>query len=441
MGSCGSKDVPTSNTKTVVTAKSTKSLKKAVMKTGLKVLILGLPNSGKTTLLKQIRHLYGRDFTTKEQTTFKADILREFLLCTKTLASIGDDVLQASPRSDTRQKSSQISVPDVYLVAPAEEKQESPKHLIYGSIQTLASTKEPNNDEAMVVTAHVCLVPEPIFRDVIHEKVPLKPADVSRNASIRTAKISTESLASKKAGRKLSVDNGCTSTFQETEIELRFAVNVIKSFQEGSEFSTDLANAIEYLWKDDRVKKALEMAQIPECLELIMSPCYTPTPEDAMHTKLASTPSPLSFTHNECDYLILDTLRDSKTHISDALAQFEYTGAIYFVVSLDSYDLEGHTTKSSQCKGYFGLSCSDCRKTVLEAYDLFKLLCNHSLLPNTKMVLRKITKKPFGDYIEEYKGANTFLGFVKAAPEKDIVPYVLSAVNIKQMKTVLESVL
>ncbi|KAJ3059648.1 hypothetical protein HDU99_006257, partial [Rhizoclosmatium hyalinum] len=162
---------------------------------------------------------------------------------------------------------SQISVPDVYLVAPAEEKQASPKHLIYGSTQTLASTKEPNNEEAMVVTAHVCLIPEPNVRDVIHEKVPLKPADVSRNASIRTAKISTESLASKKVGRKLSVDNGCTSTFQETEIELRFAVNVIKSFQEGSEFSIDLANAIEYLWKDDCVKKALEMAQIPDCLE------------------------------------------------------------------------------------------------------------------------------------------------------------------------------
>ena len=89
---------------------------------GIKVLILGTSNSGKSTVLKQLRALYGKPYTEKELHKFRRLVHSNTLSFIVQLYELaleeGDGILSAKDEND------------VYCISPAAEIDESTATLI-----------------------------------------------------------------------------------------------------------------------------------------------------------------------------------------------------------------------------------------------------------------------------------------------------------------------
>ncbi|KAJ3077330.1 hypothetical protein HDU99_001203 [Rhizoclosmatium hyalinum] len=422
----------------------------------VKLLLLGTGESGKSTILKQMKLIYDTGFSPEEIQTYRSSIILNLFSCVKTLAVQMDNlkIPYGYIPPDTVDSDSDEPLP------PQINNVRRRSSLAFDEVrQTLSrESKSP-----VTIPATALIVDETRQSLSQGSKSPV----ISRLSTYVVTGVDSYGGGARK---------GCNYTLQSQDAASQYdrfgGINQIgkipdfgrtmkamtlSTFGFGKDeiITTQQIDDFEAFWNDSGVQYCFSRSSefgLMECCEYLMknlrrigAPEYIPTKEDILLSRLKTTAiSETIFKMKDVEYRVFD-VGGQRSQRKKWASLFDDVNAIIFVVAISSYDqvcYEDHSVNR-----------------VIEALQVFKSIINHSAFVNTGIILFlnkidifkiKLGVSPVSDYFPSYKGTSRFeesieyfLEMFRAAntdPERRIQHHLTWATDTKQTRKVLDSV-
>ncbi|ORY36930.1 guanine nucleotide binding protein, alpha subunit [Rhizoclosmatium globosum] len=397
----------------------------------VKLLLLGTGESGKSTILKQMKLIYDTGFSPEEIQTYRSSIILNLFSCVKTLAVQMDN----------------LKIPYGFITPDTVD----------------SDPDEPLPPQSNNVRRRSSLAFDETRQSLSRSKSPV----ISRLSTYVVTGVDSYGGGARK---------GCNYTLQSQDAASQYerfgGINQIGSipdfgrsmkamplstfgFGKDEIITAQQIDDFEGFWNDSGVQYCFSRSSefgLMECCEYLMknlrrigAPEYIPTKDDILLSRLKTTAiSETRFKIKDVEYRVFD-VGGQRSQRKKWASLFDDVNAIIFVVAISSYDqvcYEDHSVNR-----------------VVEALQVFKSIINHSAFVNTGIILFlnkidlfkiKLNVSPVSDYFPSYKGTSRFeesieyfLEMFRAAntdPERRIQHHLTWATDTKQTRKVLDSV-
>ncbi|KAI8621855.1 guanine nucleotide binding protein, alpha subunit [Chytriomyces sp. MP71] len=425
MGNCGSAEQAVAVAASNEIDKQLKMEQKNIQQ-NIKLLLLGPGETGKSTVLKQFKLIYGEGYTQNEKISFRTTILTNVMTCALSLISAMD----------------MLKIPygfDPNVPVPSAEELDDEENAIGDDDKV----RDERGSAEEVCENEFEYEPEPSNR---------KFSD--RNALIESEIPKIENPMAKYAARMYKRAGGRsrqTGTGPE-------AAAVVKGFDmsfgisPGETLPDEIVDAVEAVWKDPGIQYCYTRAneyQLVDCCAYFLSrvkevcnPEYNPTEQDILNTRqMTTTVTETKILVEKKIFRIFD-VGGQRSERKKWAPYFDDVDAIIYLVAISSYDqvcLEDSSTNR-----------------MVESMNLFDSICNHPLFKMTEMIVfmnkidlfkEKLEKAPISQYFPTYQGPNTYEAgseyfasrfiALNLFPEKSIYLHFTWATDTKQIKAVL----
>ncbi|KAI8609590.1 guanine nucleotide binding protein, alpha subunit [Chytriomyces sp. MP71] len=369
----------------------------------IKILLLGASQTGKSTILKQFKILYGTGFSDVEKAMFAEAARSNILISAKTLVDAmqalcipyGFDVNSFQSADSINQRRSM----------PALEAAQSCESLKTPSITSLASNLRYSNEGSR----------NTITLEKYGKQVSFSP----RVSKFKLASSRSTLNAPRTCVPKDPVAIHAANLFDEIEArkgprgEVFKAAQLIKDAAYASTFTQELVKAIKLFWTDSGVQYCYSRAREYQLYEntayffdeidRVCSAGYQPTNRDILNTRICTTgASETKFAIEGSIFRIVDC-GGQRGERKKWAPFFADVTAILFLVDLSAYDCvcyEDGTTNR-----------------MAESLSLFASICNHTLFKSTAIILflnkmdlfkAKIASIPLSLFFSDYSGKNAY---------------------------------
>jgi guanine nucleotide-binding protein subunit alpha len=218
----------------------------------------------------------------------------------------------------------------------------------------------------------------------------------------------------------------------------------------------DVADAIQFLWKDSSVQQAVRRSrefQLNDsaiyyfnAMDRMASPSYVPTDQDILRSRVKTTGiTETTFKVGELTYKLFD-VGGQRSERKKWIHCFENVTALVFLVSLSEYDQMLYEDESVN--------------RMQEALTLFDSICNSRWFVKTSIILflnkidlfaEKLPRSPLEDYFPDYTGGSSydaacdyllhrFVSLNQSAATKQIYAHYTCATDTQQIKFVLSAI-
>ncbi|KAJ3241161.1 guanine nucleotide-binding protein subunit alpha [Chytriomyces hyalinus] len=424
MGNCGSAE-------TAVAAAASKEIDnqlKAEQKNSqqnIKLLLLGPGETGKSTVLKQFKLIYGDGYSQHEKIAFRTTILTNVMTCALSLINAMD----------------MLKIP--YNFDPTAP---------------IPTTDDPDDEENALGEEDRIRDERGSAEEVCENEFEYEP-EQSRKFSDRNALIESEipkienplakyaaKMYRKSGGRNKQTGPGPTASAIVKGFDMSFGISP------GETLPDEIVNAVEVVWKDSGIQYCYARAneyQLVDCCAYFLSrakevchPEYNPTEQDILNTRqMTTTVTETKILVEKKLFRIFD-VGGQRGERKKWAPYFDDVDAIIYLVAISSYDqvcLEDSSTNR-----------------MVESMNLFDSICNHPLFKMTEMIVfmnkidlfkEKLEKTPISQYFPTYQGPNTYEACseyfasrfiaLNLFPEKSIYLHFTWATDTKQIKAVL----
>ncbi|KAI8835827.1 guanine nucleotide binding protein, alpha subunit [Chytriomyces cf. hyalinus JEL632] len=434
---------------------------KKEMETHIKVLLLGPGESGKSTILKQFRYLYGNGFSDIEVQVFRSAIIVNLITCIQTLITAMENLkipygfdpslplenleaaLTLANEGDRRQTNATTTL------LPTDQQQSQQQQQSTSMLSGLSSASASSEDEDGIV---------------------------SKGSSSEVKDVSSTSLASTENGNRskhcarliaqcakarYEAIRRTEGPLPENPVSKAVArvkgINLIFGLQREESLPPDIAKCVSVIWNDPGVQycytRSNEFQLIDCCKYLadnasrICAPGYAPLDDDILQARIMTTAvAEHNFVIQHQRFSIFD-VGGQRSQRKKWAAYFDGCNAIIFVIAISCYDqlcFEDYSTNR-----------------MVEALNVLGSICNHPLFKKTDMILFlnkmdlftiKLATKPIRDFFSDYTGdatsvddnaayfVNRCISLNKYPNDKDIYPHFTSATDTKQIAKVLMTV-
>ncbi|TPX74719.1 hypothetical protein CcCBS67573_g04014 [Chytriomyces confervae] len=421
MGNCGSAE-------TAVAAAASKEIDnqlKAEQKNSqqnIKLLLLGPGETGKSTVLKQFKLIYGDGYSQHEKIAFRTTILTNVMTCALSLIN-AMDMLKIPYNFDPNAPIPTTDDPDDEENALGEEDRIRDER---GSAEEVCENEfeyEPEQSRK--------------FSDrnaLIESEIPKIENPLAKYAA---------KMYRKSGGRNKQTGPGPTASAIVKGFDMSFGISP------GETLPDEIVNAVEVVWKDSGIQYCYARAneyQLVDCCAYrakeVCHPEYNPTEQDILNTRqMTTTVTETKILVEKKLFRIFD-VGGQRGERKKWAPYFDDVDAIIYLVAISSYDqvcLEDSSTNR-----------------MVESMNLFDSICNHPLFKMTEMIVfmnkidlfkEKLEKTPISQYFPTYQGPNTYEACseyfasrfiaLNLFPEKSIYLHFTWATDTKQIKAVL----
>ncbi|KAJ3082187.1 guanine nucleotide binding protein, alpha subunit [Rhizoclosmatium globosum] len=426
MGNCGSSESAAAVVASNEIDKQLKLEQKNIQQ-NIKLLLLGPGETGKSTVLKQFKLIYGEGYTANEKLAFRTTILTNVMTCTLSLINAMD----------------MLKIP--YGFDP--------------TTVTLPTTEEDDDDDENALTEDDKVRDDRGSAEEVFENENEYEPDQEKKVSDRMALIESEipklenpmakyaaKLYKRAGGRNRQTGTGPDAAKVVKSHDMSFGISP------GETLPDEIVNAVEVVWKDAGIQYCYSRAnefQLVDCCgyflnraKEVCNPEYNPTEQDILNTRqMTTTVSETRIMVEKKIFRIFD-VGGQRGERKKWAPYFDDVDAIIYLVAISSYDqvcLEDSSTNR-----------------MVESMNLFDSICNHPLFKMTEMIVfmnkidlfkEKLEKTPISQYFPTYQGPNTYESCseyfasrfiaLNLFPEKSIYLHFTWATDTKQIKAVL----
>ncbi|KAI9333252.1 guanine nucleotide binding protein, alpha subunit [Obelidium mucronatum] len=447
MGNCESSP---ESTAALVASKHIDNLIKEDMKgmeNTIKLLLLGAGETGKSTVLKQIKLIYGKGFEAEEKKVFRSAVLGNIMTCIKTLAIEMDKLKIPFGFKKSRNNIVNDNNSNSNNNSSSEERLSGESG--GGGDGGGEDSGSPISKEGVGFSSSGSSGGG-AGQDTSGSKSSL--TDLNATAPTR---ISADPYA-KLAEQEYEKAGGKKQTGAVADASRLVRKNVIMLLtSEGFVLDDSIIDAIKVLWADSGIQycysRSNEFHLLDCCaiylndVDRICASDYIPTDQDILHTRIMTTNiTETKVQIEEMTFRIFD-VGGQRSERKKWAPYFDDVNAIIFLVAISSYDQV----------------CTEDNVTnrITEAHNLFGSICNHPIFKNTAIVLflnkidlfkEKVARFPISTYFPKYKGPNdyttgkeffgTMFMSINKYPDRKIYVHFTWATDTKQTRKVLETV-
>ncbi|KAJ3346531.1 guanine nucleotide-binding protein subunit alpha [Entophlyctis luteolus] len=361
-----------------------------------KVLLLGTGDAGKTTVLKQIRLMYGNAFTPDEIVEFRSALLLNAVTCGK--------CLEFAMRA--------LRIP-------------------YGFDPSVVSTTALRGLDSLVQGS--C----EFSNENLGSKIAVADDISAQNMElhIKTLKMHPTALA---AASRFKNDNPLPAAAQRIK-----DMKTVYGFTKNDFISPEVMNDLLWIWNDTGVQ--YHIPDVMNNLQRLCDPKFMPTVEDILHCRSQTTNVSETRVAIESRSCIIYDVGGQKSQRKKWAQCFDDVKAIIFVASLSGYD-QGCVEDGSLNR-------------MADSLNVFKSILNMPFFAKTDFVLflnkidifqAKLERSPIHDYFSSFSGPNTFENgadfFIKKfkslnlKEHRTIHVHLTFATNTSQISKVMKSV-
>ncbi|KAI9343649.1 guanine nucleotide binding protein, alpha subunit [Obelidium mucronatum] len=410
----------------LVASKEIDKLLKADAKTAadvVKLLLLGAGETGKSTILKQIRIIYSSGFAAEEQQSYRTAILGNLVTCSKCLVFAMDTLkIPYGFEPSKFEGVVEVSEPLGTILAGVEDS-DGP-----GSMYSLKQSGSDSKRDSVAASRH--------------------SIGEGYNPNLKNSPMIQ---AAEREYRKAGGPKQTGHVPEAAQIVKKLPFNVAP----GESISKEAVAAIKTLWADCGIQYCFTRAnefQLMDCckyfldsIDRISANDFVPSEQDILNCRVMTTS-------------IVETkivIKDVTVKIFDVGGQrserkkwapyFDDVSAIIYLTAISSYDQVCYEDNSTN--------------RILESLNLFSSICNHPMFKKTSMILFmnkidlfkiKLEASPVINYFPTYEGPNDydnaseyfasrFLALNKY-PERKVYVHFTWATDTKQTKKVLDTV-
>ncbi|ORY51666.1 G protein alpha subunit [Rhizoclosmatium globosum] len=374
----------------------------------VKMLLLGAGETGKSTILKQFKLIYGTGYTEEERIGYKTAILANVVTCAKALVYAMDS----------------LKIPYGFEPPPLKETASGAFGSAFRSHASLNQPEKESGDTGSV-------------RSLNEGKELGRVAKSAEEAYYAAGGENRQSGPSPKAAQ---VIRGC---------EMSFCFGIDESVPE------EVIESIKTVWQDSGIQYCYSRAnefQLFDCcayflndLDRITDPKYIPTDSDILNSRVMTTT--ITETKIKIQHVLFRVfdVGGQRTERKKWVPYFDDVDAIIYMVAISSYDqvlVEDNATNRLE-----------------EAMTLFSSICNHPIFASTAIIIfmnkidifkTKLKTVPITKYFPKFKGPNNvdkgsaffasqFLA-LNANAKRKIYVHFTWATDTKQIKKVLATV-
>ncbi|KAJ3234100.1 guanine nucleotide-binding protein subunit alpha [Chytriomyces hyalinus] len=435
---------------------------KKEMDNHIKVLLLGPGESGKSTILKQFRYLYGNGFSDIEVQVFRSAIVVNLITCLQSLIAAMDN-LKIPYGFDPNLPSENLEAV-LTLANDADRRQTNVTTTLLPNDQQ-HSQKQQQQSASMLSGSSSFSAPSEEEEVIVSKETSSEAKELSGTSlpSTENGSLSKHSacLIAQCAKARYEAIKRIAQPLPENPVSRAVArvkgINLIFGLQREESLPSDIAECASAIWNDAGVQYCYTRSnefQLIDCCKYLVenasricAPGYAPVDSDILQARIMTTAvTEHNFIIQHQKFSIFD-VGGQRSQRKKWAAYFDGCNAIIFVIAISCYDqlcFEDHTTNR-----------------MVEALNVFGSICNHPLFNKTDMILFlnkmdlftvKIATKPIRDYFSDYTGdatsvdenaayfVNRCIGLNKYPNDKDIYPHFTSATDTKQITKVLITV-
>ncbi|KAI8618420.1 guanine nucleotide binding protein, alpha subunit [Chytriomyces sp. MP71] len=390
-----------------------------------KLLLLGTGETGKSTILKQMRLINGVTFTEDEYIGFRSAIFMNIITCAKSLIHAMDT----------------LKIPYGFEAPPPPPRPEGQG--------VEASGENGSSDSAKNV------VPQQSLTDAQLSTTPAtSPDDDDSGEPKLLLKNDPAAIAAREAFAAIDPAVGQAGPAPDAAAVIR-GVNIRFGFVKGETLPSYIIDAVKMIWKDTGIQYCYTRAneyQLIDCcsyflndIERVCHPDYMPTEQDILNARMMTTAiTETKFEVQGVTFRVFD-VGGQRSQRKKWAPYFDDVRAIIYLVAMNSYDQVCFEDSSAN--------------RMTESLNVFKSMCNHPMFKNTAVILfmnkidlfrTKLETALIENYFPEFTGPNTyergseffarqFLALNKN-PEKKIYVHFTWATDTKQIKKILTMV-
>ncbi|KAJ3292976.1 hypothetical protein HDU79_000820 [Rhizoclosmatium sp. JEL0117] len=425
----------------------------------VRLLLLGPGESGKSTVLKQMKLLYNDGFSAQEVQVYRSAIFLNILQNCKVLIEAmrslkipyGFDEMENSPQdSQNNVDSEEVVAHGGPLLAVQLTRTDTKSKMIGKRLAAEGSGLEllRASFEAESESSSAFSQSSVVFPNVSHSSIVADGRKASYDSIARRAK---------QKYKDIMVNGGESGPVVGAADLLKNPDTEMFGYNKDATLPQDIIRAIHLLWSDSGIqycyKRANEYQLMDSCayfmeaLDRICSPAYTPSDQDILVVRIMTVAvTETHFTLPTFSLTVYD-VGGQRTERKKWAPYFDNAQAIIFVVAVGAFD--------QVC-----LEDSETNRLV-ESMNLFGSVCNHPLFKSTDMILflNKIDilkeklekKKQVSTYFSGYSGdnsfesvskyfSNRFLDLNKYPTSKQIYVHLTFATDVHTFRKVLASV-
>ncbi|KAJ3200732.1 guanine nucleotide-binding protein subunit alpha [Entophlyctis luteolus] len=426
MGNCGSSESATAAIASNEIDKQLKLEQKNMQQT-IKLLLLGPGETGKSTVLKQFKLIYGDGYSASEKLAFKTTILTNVMTCTLSLMN-AMDTLKIPFGFD----------PSTVVIPTGDEEDEDIEDDDDDDNKAWderGSAEEVNENECEYEPDQEKKVLERMA--LIESELPKVENPVGKYAA---------KMYKRAGGRNKQTGTGPDAARVVRSHDMSFGISP------GETLPPEIVDAVVVVWKDKGVQYCYSRAnefQLVDCCAYFLNrakevcdPDYTPTEQDILNTRQMTTAVSETKIMVEKKLFRIFDVGGQRGERKKWAPYFDDVDAIIYLVAISSYDqvcLEDSSTNR-----------------MVESMNLFDSICNHPLFKMTEMIVfmnkidlfkEKLEKTPISQYFPTYQGPNTYESCseyfasrfiaLNLFPEKSIYLHFTWATDTKQIQAVL----
>ncbi|KAI9347168.1 guanine nucleotide binding protein, alpha subunit [Zopfochytrium polystomum] len=397
----------------------------------LKLLLLGSGESGKSTILKQIKLIHGVGFSQEERLMFIPAILANIISSSAALVNAMDALripygfdpaihTAMVPPDDTTSppRSSTSSHPKVSLEGVVRHRQDRPARAARAAYDALiASTSSSaayssNGPPSAGSTTPLVLK----FNSSSPSPSPIPPSPTVADGFFGSGAgpvIPQDVLSSSISGHGMIVPPAITPSSRAAAEASLLIKSSPSSFGEKEYISPAVVDAIKTIWADPGIRycysRSNEFQLIDSAayyfsdISRFCSPTFVPNDQDILSARVMTTTiTENQFVVDGATFRIFD-VGGQRSERKKWAPYFDDVAAIIFVAAISAYDQTCYEDNSTN--------------RVIESLNLFESICNHPLFRNTSMVLflnkidlfkKKLAVARVRDYFPSYLGKNLY---------------------------------
>ncbi|KAJ3241227.1 guanine nucleotide-binding protein subunit alpha [Chytriomyces hyalinus] len=417
----------------------------------IKLLLLGAGETGKSTILKQMKIIYGVGFTPAEILLFATTIQLNLLQCIKTL-TMAMDILKIPYGFDPENPT--VMQRKHKIQALEKELNQELSHVMSAMASNSPPEMSASNLQALAEETAGLMSPSSSIRSSFHlssGRVLQRDGSIAKMARrIYEEDMEEEARQNRKGSFELKGDHVMKS------VRVVNSERIQKEFGAGKTIPPDFLTAVEILWSDKGVQYCFSRSneyQLVECCPYLMknmkricAPGFKPTEEDILNARIMTTTvSETRFIADNITYRVFD-VGGQRSERRKWAAFFDDVEAIIFLVAISSFD--------QTCAEAEGMN------RMVESINVFSSIVNYPLFKKTGIILflnkidlfkEKIKTSQVSNYFPTFKGDNTSFEetsrfFVEkfdslnGIPNKTVYTHLTWATDTKQITKILKDV-
>ncbi|ORY49752.1 guanine nucleotide binding protein, alpha subunit [Rhizoclosmatium globosum] len=390
-----------------------------------KLLLLGTGETGKSTILKQMRLIHGVVFTEDEYIGFRSAIFMNIITCAKSLIHAMETL--------------QIPYGFVPPFVPPVVDPNAGEGEGGGINDAPQPTTEASADPAAQTTSAAN---------------PSDPNDPDDPPEPMLKRNDPAAIAAREAYALIDPEKGQTGPVVDAAALIK-GVNIRFGFVKGETLPANIIDAAKLIWGDSGVQYCYTRAneyQLIDCCAYFMNdidrvchPEYMPGEQDILNARMMTTSiTETKFEVQGVTFRVFD-VGGQRSQRKKWAPYFDDVRAIIYLVAMNSYDQVCFEDASAN--------------RMTESLNVFKSMCNHPMFKSTAIILfmnkidlfrTKLETAMITNYFPEFQGPNTyergseffarqFLQLNKN-PEKKIYVHFTWATDTKQIKKILTMV-